>query len=72
MSDLPRIHPREAIVNRAESNLRVAIEQATDGLTSREALRIVSSAFHHYLAGWAKYAIRKERHGDLDTPGGRE
>lgn len=68
--NLPRIHPREAIVNKAENDLRTAIAAAVRELTTAEELRVLASVFGDRVGGIAKYAIREERHGKTDKPGG--
>jgi hypothetical protein len=62
LGPFPTIHPREFIVDQTER----AVLEATKDLTPAEVLRI----FADRVARIAKYAIRQERHGDTDTPGG--
>lgn len=63
-------HPREAIVRAAEAKIRAVFMEALDDLTDAEQIRVVSGAAHEWLGVIAKYAIREERHGDHNTPGG--
>ena len=64
LDDLPRIHPRERVVQAAEAKLAEALEDLTDA----EAISILGA----HLSRIAKYAIRVERHGDAGKPGGVE
>jgi hypothetical protein len=66
------MHPREKLVREAESKLRGHVLDILDdsGLTEGESLRVLAAVFGGYLASVAKYAIRVERHGDTETPGG--
>lgn len=73
--DLPRIHHREKLVREAESRLRGAIVDAGIhklDLSEAEYLQVVSTVLHEQLSTTLKYAIRRERHGDTDKPGGLE
>lgn len=71
--DLPRIHPREAIVRRAELDVEEAVAKTLEGrdLTTAEELRVVVGVFSRLAGSIAKHAIRAERHpNDPDKPGG--
>lgn len=71
LGPLPRIHPREKLVNDARAVLSKAVSDATEGLTEGEALKVVTQTLSDYVLGVAKYAIREERHpGQPDKPGG--
>ncbi len=69
-----KIHPREPRVRQAENELRTALADIVKkyDLTDGEALAIVNAALSGWVGGVAKYAIREERHGNTDTPGGLE
>ena len=67
---MPRIHEREKLIKNAEIALRLAIVGATKGLTEAEAISVVTSVFSEEILGRMKYAIRMERHGNTETPGG--
>lgn len=71
---MARIHPREQQVNLAESALAIAMwkEIEKHDLTQVEAMRVVHNACGSVLGGLIKHAIRYERHGDTDKPGGLE
>jgi methyl coenzyme M reductase gamma subunit len=72
LDDLPRIHPRESMVRAAESRVRNALANETHGLTEGERLRVIAAVFGDAVGSIAKLAIREERHGDPDKPGGEE
>ena len=65
------VHPREKRVKKAEADLRELLHELQFGrdLTEGEYLRVLGVAFES-ASSWAKYQIRKERHGDVDKPGG--
>lgn len=69
-----RQHRREPIVRAAENELRGAIIDIIEKhqLTDAEALAIVAAALGGHVGSVAKYAIRMERHGDPNKPGGLE
>lgn len=69
-NDLPTLHPRERLVTKAKLDLQMAIEGPLEGLTEAEKLRVVNSVLSSYIGSVVKYAIREERHGDLEKPGG--
>jgi hypothetical protein len=69
---MPRIHPREAMVLAAEIRLRAAVTNELHGLTTAERLRVLAAVLGDTVGSIAKYAIREERHGDQDKPGGVE
>lgn len=74
-TDMPRLHPREQIVNTAEADLRDAVSgwsRDHPDLTSAEWLKIVMSVCHDLMQGLLRTEIRLERHGDADKPGGFE
>lgn len=74
MSNFPKLHKREQIVRDAEQKLRTALLDIwkEHDLTEGEMLRVVASVFGDHVASHAKYEIRIERHGNIDTPGGWE
>jgi len=65
-----RIHEREKLVTAAEIELRKATMKAAEDLTQGEYLRVLVNVLAGVISSIAKYAIREERHGDPDTPGG--
>jgi hypothetical protein len=69
---MSRMHEREALVRAAETKLRTALAEATEGLTEYESLRVVNGCASDYIGGIAKYGIREERHGNVNKPGGLE
>lgn len=72
LGPLPEIHPREQPTAAAERDLAAAIDAilTKHGLTTGEALRVVSGACQGWIAGLARRAIRAERHpGDPEKPG---
>lgn len=71
------MHPREKIVNAAELSLLDTIidwrrTPEAQQLTLWELVRILTTVLNNQLAIAAKYAIRQERHGNEDKPGGLE
>jgi hypothetical protein len=70
---LPRLHPRERIVNKARAKLSETVSEVVKDLTEGEALSVVNEELHRFIGGVAKYVIRDERHpGEPDKPGGWE
>lgn len=69
-----KIHQREQTVRAAELELRCAINDTIKKhkLTSGESLRVVITIAYEWIGNMARYAIREERHGDSDKPGGLE
>jgi hypothetical protein len=70
-----RLHPREAIVKKAESELREKMIEIVmrSELTEGESLSVVIHVMGDWLSGIAKYMIREERHpGEPNKPGGLE
>ncbi len=67
-----RIHPREERCRKAARDIAEAISLALreNDLTDVEAVQAVNAACSDYIASFAKYAIRYERHGDPNKPGG--
>lgn len=65
---MPRMHPREMKVRRAQTELEsMIVEKANEAdLTDVELLQALTSAMQTSL----KYMLRRERHGDEDTPAG--
>jgi len=65
-----KLHPREAIVRQARSELcdQIGHVDSKFGLTHSEMISILSEA----ILSYTKYAIRIERHGDASVPGGIE
>lgn len=65
-----KIHPREALVREAENKIRLVYVEALKGLTTCEAISVVNHMAFTEIGGMMKFAIREERHGDTDKPGG--
>lgn len=67
-----KVHPREAIVEGARRRIELAVAEVFQQakLTTAEQIRVITAVMAGELQGIAKYAIRQERHGDSDTPGG--
>lgn len=74
MGPLPRRHPREESCTKAQIALKLAIQTICreHDLTDAESLRVVTAAMSTWIGDVAKYAIRMERHGDTNKPGGWE
>lgn len=70
-----RLHPREQIVGHARADLADAVfgwrRNHTD-LTQAETISMLADVLGTSITGITKYAIREERHGDPDKPGGLE
>lgn len=72
-----RLHKREALIQDANVALMDALiewrrSEAAQKLTEWELVSLMSHELSSYISGVAKYAIRLERHGDRDKPGGAE
>lgn len=69
-----RMHPREQKVNSAKHDLLEAWMKAYEKyeLTTGEMLRVLTEFNSDQVGSIAKYAIREERHGRTDKPGGIE
>jgi hypothetical protein len=70
-----RLHPREALVREARIELHQAVldwlrKEEVSELTAYEEVMVVTSVLSQVITGAMKYAIREERHGDAETPGG--
>ena len=71
LGPLPQIHPRERLVDEAEQQLRMSLISLHKlGLTTGEFLQVVSNVLGGEVRSIARYAIRVERHGNTETPGG--
>ncbi len=71
---MAKLHSREKAVMSAESKLRSALvdlEKEFD-LTRFELIQVIQSVAGEYILSICKYAIRRERHGSTDKPGGLE
>lgn len=68
-----KVHPREERVRVARTALAEAISRVVENckLTWGEQLSVVNGAASDFISSMAKFAIRDERHGNIDTPGGR-
>ncbi len=67
---MPRVHEREKLVKAAELKLGGMVADACGDLTTAESLRVLVNVLGDGVGRIAKYAIRQERHGDTDKPGG--
>lgn len=75
LGPLPKLHPKEIVCSRAEDELFQTIttwrrKWRKDGLTSTEELQIIQNVLSSQVGQALKYAIRMERHGTTDKPGG--
>lgn len=68
------IHPRVAIVEAAEADLRSCLTEhrARHDLTPAERIRVLSFELGDQIQDETKRAIRIERHGDASRPGDRK
>jgi len=70
---MPKAHPREEIVAKAEVELREAVMKIRRfGLTQAERMQAINSVLFEEISEMLKYEIRLERHGRADKPGGWE
>ena len=73
---LPKLHEREKVVRDAEESLRdklLAWQKVwSSKLTTAEYLSVLQRVLSESVASCLKYAIRHERHGTSDKPGGLE
>lgn len=69
---MPKLHEREAVVREAKLKLSEAVQEWGKGhdLTQFEYLQVVQGVLGDEILGACKYAIRVERHGDPNKPGG--
>lgn len=67
-----RMHPRERAVRKARSALQSCLTQWLQhhDLTTYEEIMVISDVMGSAITGAMKLAIREERHGNTDTPGG--
>ena len=69
-----KLHEREKVVHEAKMDLAEKVlewmQTHRKNLTTAEELKVVSGEFGDYMQRMAKYAIRRERHGDENQPGG--
>jgi len=72
LGPLPRIHPRVRICQEARQAISEAITKAVKEheLTTAEEISVINAACSSHIGHIAKYAIRHERHGNEDRPGG--
>jgi hypothetical protein len=76
LGPLPTIHPRETVCRQAQEELFQTIttwrrKWGDDaGLTPTERLSIIQHVLNDEVGSALKYAIRVERHGDANKPGG--
>lgn len=69
---MARLHPRELPVKAAQTALTKHLLEWSEvhELTTLEALSVVSAVMGGYCSSLIKYGLRKERHGNVDTPAG--
>lgn len=69
---MPTIHPREKKTRDAENDLRTALAEIARKyeLTRFEEISVVNRVLSDTIGTICKYAIRQERHGNTDKPGG--
>ena len=68
-----RIHPRERLIDEAEAHLEEALRHLRSmDLTHDEFISVVTQIMSRAILSTTKYAIRRERHGNTDQPGGLE
>lgn len=72
--EMPKLHDREQAVIDAERALHSCLMEWKKshgyGLTFAEMVRVISYEMGMNISTAAKYAIRVERHGDHNEPGG--
>lgn len=68
------MHPRQKIMHDAQRDLQKQVYEwlQRHDLTTIEELHIINYVLSNTIGGTLKYALREERHGDTDTPGGIE
>lgn len=68
---LPKMHERSIVCRKAEQELLTSVHAVITkySLTTAEQLQLVNMVAHDFIAGVLKFAIRVERHGDVDKPG---
>jgi len=73
---MPRLHKREKPVKEAELALRERLlnweKDWIEKLTTAEYLSVLVRVLSETLQSILKYAIRQERHGNTNKPGGLE
>ena len=69
---MPKLHERELLVRAAERVLRDALVEVLSNhdLTQMEYIQLCQNVLGGEILNTCKYAIRVERHGNTDTPGG--
>lgn len=72
LGPLPMMHPRETVVREAEREIDAAILEVIQKhkLTTGEILQVINNCFSREIGLIARQAIRHERHGHGDKPGG--
>jgi hypothetical protein len=71
--DQVKLHPREDLIDQAESILIKAISDFNKiGLTNAECISVIADVLGTAITTRTKYMIRRERHGDGNKPGGLE
>lgn len=69
---MPKLHEREALVRAAEKVLQGALSEILSNheLTQMEYIQMCQNVLGREILTTCKYAIRVERHGNPNTPGG--
>jgi hypothetical protein len=67
-----RPHERMFIVHEQEQKLEVCIRSIRGTCTEYELIGILARVVGSWLHGISKYGVRRERHGDDNTPGDLE
>jgi hypothetical protein len=67
-----KAHERMWVVNEQEQKLELCIRYIREVCTEYELIGILGRVLGNWLHGIAKYGIRRERHGDENTPGDLE
>lgn len=65
-------HPREQYVREARGELQKSLLKWLEffDLTTAEEVMVLTTVMSGLITGTMKYAIREERHGDANVPGG--
>ena len=62
-------HERCEVVRAEQQKLSLCLRNIRCALTEYEFLKVIGAELGDWLAGIGKYGIRRERHGDENTPG---
>ena len=72
LGPLPKIHPRERLIDKAERKIDLVINEAIQELTTSEKIQVINHVLSRRISSIMKFCIRHERHGDPEKPGGLE